>query len=118
MGLIKQTDDGAADKMPLLLKIIFSMPRYTIRAMYSVHSLFVVVYYNGLGAELSQMAFFIALGRSFDALTDPFMGAITDNTRTKIGRRKPYLLLGPITYSLAILPVSYTHLTLPTIYSV
>ena len=51
------------------LKLVFSMPRYG-SAMPTVHAVYVSAYYNGLGAELSLMAFFIALGRSFDALTD------------------------------------------------
>jgi len=29
-----------------------------------------------------------------DALTDPAMGIISDNTRTKFGRRRPYIILG------------------------
>ena len=94
---------GTPDKMPIYIKLIFSMPRYTIRSMYTVHSIYIITYYNTLGTELSLMAFFIALGRSFDALTDPFMGWITDNTRGSFGRRKPYLLLGPITYTLCII---------------
>ena len=34
------------------------------------------------------------IGNVLDALTDPAMGVITDNTRTKFGRRRPYILLG------------------------
>ena len=74
---------GTPALMPTWLKLVFSMPRYVIRAMPTVHAVYVSAYYNGLGAELSLMAFFIALGRSFDALTDPFMGWITDSTRTR-----------------------------------
>lgn len=32
--------------------------------------------------------------RIWDAVSDPLMGHITDNTRTKIGRRRPYFLAG------------------------
>ncbi|MCL2425748.1 MAG: MFS transporter [Oscillospiraceae bacterium] len=34
------------------------------------------------------------VGNLLDALTDPGMGIITDNTRTKFGRRRPYIILG------------------------
>lgn len=37
-----------------------------------------------------------ALPRLLDALTDPVMGYISDNTRTRWGRRKPYIFLGSI----------------------
>lgn len=36
------------------------------------------------------------LPRFFDALTDPIMGYITDNTKSKYGRRKPYIFAGAI----------------------
>ena len=34
------------------------------------------------------------IGNFMDALTDPAMGIISDNTRTKFGRRRPYIILG------------------------
>jgi len=37
-----------------------------------------------------------AIPRLLDALTDPIMGYISDNTRSKWGRRKPYIFLGSV----------------------
>ena len=36
------------------------------------------------------------LPRIFDAITDPIMGFITDNTKSKWGRRRPYIFVGAI----------------------
>lgn len=36
------------------------------------------------------------LPRFFDAITDPIMGYISDNTKSKYGRRKPYIFVGAI----------------------
>ncbi len=36
------------------------------------------------------------LPRLFDAITDPIMGYITDNTKSRFGRRKPYIFIGAI----------------------
>ena len=36
------------------------------------------------------------LPRLLDALTDPIMGFITDNTRSRWGRRRPYIVVGAI----------------------
>ena len=45
----------------------------------------------------------------WDALSDPFMGVISDNTRTKLGRRRPYILVGgcllAVAFALIFLPV-------------
>ncbi len=36
------------------------------------------------------------LPRLFDAVTDPIMGYITDNTKSRFGRRRPYIFAGAI----------------------
>jgi len=34
------------------------------------------------------------IGKLWDAITDPLMGHVTDNTRSRFGRRRPYFLVG------------------------
>ena len=51
----------------------------------------------GLSAALAGIA--LLIGRVWDAITDPLMGAISDATRTRWGRRRPYLLFGSLSYS-------------------
>ena len=36
----------------------------------------------------------ILISKFYDSITDPFEGILTDRTRTRMGRRKPYLLAG------------------------
>ena len=43
---------------------------------------------------LGYLAMAIAIARSLDALSDPVMGWISDHTHTRLGRRRPYMLLG------------------------
>ena len=38
----------------------------------------------------------LMLMRLWDAITDPIMGYISDNCKSKFGRRKPFLLIGSI----------------------
>lgn len=40
------------------------------------------------------MAVAIAAGRAFDAITDPVMGWLSDRTRSRFGRRMPYIVIG------------------------
>ena len=36
--------------------------------------------------------------RIWDGITDPFMGAVSDRTKSSMGRRRPYLFVGAIAY--------------------
>lgn len=56
---------------------------------------FAMMYYTdalGLSPFLAGIAMFIAT--FWDAITDPVMGHISDNTRSRYDRRHPYMLVG------------------------
>ena len=48
----------------------------------------------GVPAQLAALAIFIP--KIWDMFTDPMMGAISDNTKSRWGRRRPFLLIGAI----------------------
>ena len=50
----------------------------------------------GLGMNPALVGTLQALPRLTDALTDPVMGYISDNTRSRFGRRRPYMFFGAI----------------------
>lgn len=47
-----------------------------------------------LGLSAAHAGFALSISMFWDAITDPAMGHITDNTRTRFGRRHPYLVAG------------------------
>lgn len=71
---------------------------------------FALLYYTsvlGLGAGMAGLALSISV--FWDAITDPVMGHITDNTRSRWGRRLPWVLVGglllaPAFFSIWVLP--------------
>ena len=50
----------------------------------------------GLGMNPALVGTLQAIPRFTDALTDPVMGYISDNTRSRFGRRRPYIFIGSI----------------------
>ncbi len=82
------------ERVPLKEKILFGAAdlyggggQALVTAIYLV---FLTV--NGLSVEAASILVLIA--RFWDAITDPLMGVISDNTRSKYGRRKPYIFIG------------------------
>ena len=74
-----------------------------------VYPLFFLINIIGLSPRLA--GFVILISEIWDAISDPLMGVICDNTRTKMGRRRPYILAGGIllivAFSLVFLPVNF-----------
>ncbi|MFW5776043.1 MAG: MFS transporter [Spirochaetota bacterium] len=53
----------------------------------------------GISPGLAAIAVFV--GRSWDYVNDPLMGYLSDRTRTRWGRRRPFLLFGAVPFGLA-----------------
>ncbi len=49
-----------------------------------------------LGLSAFWLGFILIIPRLWDAISDPFIGHFSDNTRTRWGRRRPFLLWGGI----------------------
>jgi len=54
----------------------------------------------GFGVNALILGWALMLPRFFDALVDPYLGHLSDNTHTRWGRRKPYLVFGAVAGSL------------------
>jgi GPH family glycoside/pentoside/hexuronide:cation symporter len=59
----------------------------------------------GLGMDPALVGLLAGLPRLFDAMTDPVMGYISDNTRSRWGRRRPYIFWGAIAVGLVFMAV-------------
>ncbi|MFA6627836.1 MAG: MFS transporter, partial [Bacilli bacterium] len=63
--------------------------------------LYFMINVAGLNATYTGFVFIIAKG--WDAITDYFMGRISDKTKSKYGKRRVYMLFGAIPYGLAFM---------------
>jgi len=61
-----------------------------------------------LGAEESKLAILWLAGPVTGLLIQPIIGAISDGTWTRFGRRKPFFLIGALTGSVAVLLMPYS----------
>jgi len=59
-----------------------------------------------LGAGLAGSA--LLIGKIWDGAIDPFIGAVTDRTRNRLGRRRPWMLAGAISV-LAMMTLMFTN---------
>jgi GPH family glycoside/pentoside/hexuronide:cation symporter len=84
------------DIVPFGQKLAFGSGHLANQLFPASLGVFMVVLVMSLGMNPILAGILGALPRFLDALTDPIMGFISDNTKSKWGRRKPYILLGSI----------------------
>ena len=77
-------------------KIAFGFGMLANQMFPAVISIFIVVLVQNLGFPGWMWGVVSLVPRLFDAITDPIMGFISDNTKSKWGRRKQYVLLGAV----------------------
>ena len=53
-------------------------------------------YTDVVGINIAWVGSILMLARLFDAFSDPLMGVVSDRTRTRMGRRRPFILWGSI----------------------
>jgi len=55
-----------------------------------------------VGLTAATAGFLIGMSKLYDAFSDPVMGMISDRTRTPLGRRRPYVLVGGLLCALSL----------------
>lgn len=92
-GMSISSDEGAPQRGPGPLALAaYAAPQLALAAMYFPVFAFVIPFYNeqrGLSLEVLGLIF-VAV-RLVDAVTDPLMGAVSDATRSRFGRRKVWM---------------------------
>jgi len=90
-------------RLTLFRKSVFGTGDFTVNTVLASLSMVYTLYFLTKYAQLPPaLAGTVPLvGRTVDAITDPLMGRISDHTRSRWGRRRPYLLLGAIPFGVS-----------------
>jgi len=86
-----------ADRIPFHLKLVYGLGAFVNNLLAAASGGMMIVLNLGLGMNPALVGLLGALPRLTDAFTDPVMGYISDNTRSRWGRRRPYIFVGAIT---------------------
>jgi len=90
------------DQVPVSQKVAYGLGAIvTIVAVNSVVQLTSLVYVVGLGISAIWIGYAQAFPRLWDAIIDPFLGNLSDNSRSRFGRRIPFLIVGGILIGIA-----------------
>jgi GPH family glycoside/pentoside/hexuronide:cation symporter len=88
------------DRIPFPLKLVYGLGAFVNNILAAAIGGMIIVLNLGLGMNPALVGLLGALPRLTDAITDPLMGYISDNTRTRWGRRRPYIFVGAIAVGL------------------
>ena len=83
-------------KVPFGQKIAFGFGMLANQMFPAIISIFIVVLVQSLGFPGWMWGVVSLVPRLFDAITDPIMGFISDNTKSRWGRIRQYVMLGAI----------------------
>jgi GPH family glycoside/pentoside/hexuronide:cation symporter len=95
---------AASPEQKLSKREIFSyaLPRFGSAAMFLVVSVYLSKFYTDtLLLAPALVGWMFLIGRFWDGFTDPVMGYVSDRTKSKMGRRRPYFLVSAIPVGIA-----------------
>ena len=85
----------AASPLPRRTLVLYGLPNLSYSVASLPLALFVPAFYSDdLGLPLASVGSAIAASRVLDVVTDPLIGVLSDRTRSRLGRRKPWVVLG------------------------
>jgi oligogalacturonide transporter len=95
MNAEERTVDSKSEKLTFWQKLGYGVGDFYGGGSGTLISFFYLVFLTDVVRLSPGLAGIVILvSKIYDAITDPFEGVISDRTRTRLGRRRPYLLAG------------------------
>jgi GPH family glycoside/pentoside/hexuronide:cation symporter len=99
----KQTTDAPV-RLSLWTKLVYGTGDWGLASFGTIRQIFYAIFLTdvvGLEPRLASVAALV--GIIWDAINDPLVGMLSDNVKTRWGRRRPFLLIFAIPYGLGFL---------------
>jgi Na+/melibiose symporter-like transporter len=104
-----KTDPMKKSSVPTSQKVVWGLGGFAENlSNNTILSLAYLIFGVGIGINPLYIGIALSASRILDALTDPIMGNITDNTVSRWGRRRPYIFGGAIFMALLFISIWYT----------
>ncbi len=103
-AVVPQTQDltppeeaTAPGRLPLSTLLTFSAPMVGVGFMGMFTGMYLMKFSTDvLGISPAAMGVIFFISRIWDAISDPLVGFLSDRTRTRLGRRRPWMIAGAI----------------------
>ncbi len=87
--------DTGEKRLSLWRLLVYGLPALPLAAMlFPVYIYLPTFYAREIGMGLSVVFAVLVVARFWDVITDPIIGLLSDRTRSRFGRRKPWILAG------------------------
>jgi len=93
---MSQYKTAAKDRVPFPEKFAFGTGHFVNNLLPGALGFFMFFLLTAFGMDPFLAGLLGGLPRIFDAITDPIMGFISDNTKSRWGRRRPWIFAGAI----------------------
>lgn len=108
MALIQTNEQTAVshdkfpkDKVSWTTAISYGMGSFGANVMYAFIAIYLMLYYtDSFGIKAAAVGLLFLIARLVDGATDVALGILVDNTHTKMGKFRPWILTGSILVSL------------------
>lgn len=101
-------------KVPFISKLAYGFGDVGCNFSWMFVGNFLMIFYTDVcGIPMAAVSLLMLISRAWDAINDPVIGALSDRTKTRWGRYRPWLLIGAPLTAIVLVLTFWAHPTWP-----